>query len=546
MKVILENETIFKYYPQLETQIAQNPAEAVPKIREAVREFRRQHRADLMAEAYYYMAEAHFRMGDARKLISNALHGIGYVRQSTGAERLLPKLYNIAGIGYSAVGEYSVSQQYYMDGLQYATSMKDEGTKLSLENNIGSLLVQLGDCKEALQFASRAYTEALKLLYAPEFDSLTAKEKAEREEMFYATVLNMAGIAYHEEDYETSLRYLDQLSGLQNDTISRMYDNHVATVRAKVYLASGNTEAVAEIIDELHSDEGEEDRIGENSKLFEDFQEIAELLIKEGEKELAWSMLELMLEVCQAFDNAGRWATYYDLLARYYEEWGEEREFFIACVQYHKFSSKNMAEFQRSMLTGIKNQLEVNRSVQRQKLQAERAEELRLLSEIDELTNLLNRRSFNKLSQNYFTAAVDNRSSFGLIMLDVDFFKQYNDHYGHVAGDECLKMVSGILHESDGNGFLSSRYGGDEFIIIVRDCTDDEIRKHMEDILSKVRERKVEHCKSEVSDIVTVTMGAVNLIPQRQQTVMDIVQLADDALYEAKRRGKNQTYMAEQ
>ncbi len=544
MKVILENETIFKYYPQLETQIAQAPLEAILIIREAIRDFRRQHRGDLVAEAYYYMAEAHFRTGDARKLISNALHGIGYVRQSNGAERLLPKLYNIAGIGYSAVGEYSVSQQYYMDGLKYATTMKDEGTRLSIENNIGSLLVQLGDCKEALQFASRAYTQALKLMYDPDFDKLGPKEKAEREEMFYATVLNMAGIAYYEEDYETSLRYLDQLNGLQSDTINRMYDNHVATIKAKVYLASGNTEEVAKIIEELHSEESEEDRIGENSKLFEDFQEIAELLIKSGEKDLAWSMLELMLEVCQAFDNAGRWATYYDLLVQYYEEWGEEREFLIACVQYHKFGSKNVNEFQRSMLTGIKNQLEVNRSLQRQKQQAAKAEEMRLLSETDELTSLLNRRSFNKLSQNYFTVAVDSRTPFGLIMLDVDFFKQYNDHYGHVAGDECLKMVSGIIHESDGNGFLSSRYGGDEFIIIVRGQTDEEIKKHMDDIISQVRERKVEHCKSEVSEYVTVTLGAVNLIPQKQQTVMDIVQLADDALYEAKRSGKNRAYMA--
>ncbi len=544
MKVILENETIFKYYPQLEIQIAQNPNEAMPKIREAIREFRRQRRGDLVAEAYYYMAEAHFRTGDARKLISNALHGIGYVRQSNGAERLLPKLYNIAGIGYSSVGEYSVSQQYYMDGLKYATSMKDEGTRLSIENNIGSLLVQLGDCTEALQFASRAYTEALKLLYAPEFDSLTAKEKAEREEMFYATVLNMADIAYYEEDYETSLRYLDQLNGLQSDTINRMYDNHVATVRAKVYLASGKTDEVAKIIEELHSDEDEENRIGENSKLFEDFQEIAELLIKTGEKDLAWSMLELMLEVCQAFDNAGRWATYYDLLVKYYEEWGEEREFLIACVQYHKFASKNSAEFEHSMLVGIKNQLEVNRSLQRQKQQAEKAEEMRLLSETDELTKLLNRRSFNKLSQNYFTVAVDSRTPFGLIMLDVDYFKQYNDHYGHVAGDECLKMVSSIIHENDGNGYLSSRYGGDEFIIIVRGQSDEQVKKHMDDIISEVRSRNVEHCKSEVSNHVTVTLGAVNLIPQKQQTVMDIVQLADDALYEAKRSGKNRAYMA--
>lgn len=548
MELILGNETIFKYHPEIEDLIVQKPQEAMACLRDAIREFRRERRIDLVAEAYYYMAEAHFRVGDARKLISSALHGIGYVRQAPGAENLLPRLYNIVGVGYSALGEYAVSQQYYLDGLKYADSMKDESVFLSIENNIGSLLMQLGDCKEALQYASKAYTEALQRMYDPEFDNLSEKEKSEREEMFYAAVLNMAGIAYSEEDYDTSLRYLDQLESLQSDNIRRMYDNHVSTLKAKVYLAGGNIEVAAAIIGALCCAPTTEERIGENSELFEDFQEIADLFIKAGEKELAWAVLELMLEVCQALDNSGRWAAYYDLLVAYYKEWGEERDYLIACAQYHKFGAQRASEFNRSMLNGIKNQLEIERSLRRQKQQAERAEELRLLSETDELTQLLNRRSFNTLSQKYLTDAIDNRSNFGLIMLDVDFFKQYNDHYGHLAGDECLKMISEILKEGgddESKAFLPSRFGGDEFIIIVRNRTNEEVREYMERIVTEVRGRNVEHCKSLITNHVTVTLGAINCVPERRQTVMDVIQLADDALYEAKRGGKDRAYLAQ-
>lgn len=290
-------------------------------------------------------------------------------------------------------------------------------------------------------------------------------------------------------------------------------------------------------------EKAESDDAGNCTEIFDDCFEIGKMLLEKDEKEMTWGVLQILRRVCELLEKVNRWTVYYGLLAQYYAEWGEEKDYLYACAQYHNYGIENAIETTKSMLEGIKNRMEIEKNMALQKAQQEQAEEMRLLSETDELTSLLNRRSFNRLSQKYFDTAEDEAAKFGLVMMDIDYFKQYNDEYGHVAGDGCLKGIAQVLKDNESEGFLASRYGGDEFIIICRDRSDDEIVAYMNKILADVNKLALPHIKSPITDHVTVTLGGVNGTPKAEKhTVMDIVQMADDALYEAKAQGKNRAY----
>lgn len=543
METKKNEETIFQFYPELGVNDINEPLKALGILEKALKDFRKQGRNDMIAETYYYLAECNFRIGNARQVISNSMQAIAYIRQSMGKEKLLPKAYNMAGIGYSSAGEYTVCQQYYLDALKYAKNQKDERTELSILNNIGALFLQLGDYKEASKYVNKVYEKATSRRFASDFNDLPEKEQLDRSEMYFAAIMNLADMNYHEEDYDSCIRHIDSLEvALEGSTIPvnlPIYVNNLYTIRAKAYLGLDDVNSARDALESLFVRLKDEEALAETTELFEDYMELTHILLRDGEEELAWRVLEIMQRVCEVVENVSRWVSYYGQLAQYYAAYGSQENYLHACAQYHNYGLENENETRRSILLGLKNQIEVEKSIELKKIQFEQAEEMRLLSETDELTNLLNRRSFNRLSQTYYKAAAEELKTFGFVMLDIDFFKQYNDHYGHVAGDKCIKEISRILKESEVEGFLTSRYGGDEFIVIVRDHTDDEIREYMEKILKKVNEANIEHVMSPITDHVTVTLGGINGIPSKKQTLMDLVQMVDDALYEAKKQGKN-------
>ena len=171
---------------------------------------------------------------------------------------------------------------------------------------------------------------------------------------------------------------------------------------------------------------------------------------------------------------------------------------------------------------------------------AEANRTLKKLSSLDGLTGIANRRSFDEVLQKEWNRAIRNEISIGLIMLDIDFFKLYNDHYGHQGGDDCLKKVASSLTQSihRDTDFLA-RYGGEEFSAILPDTDIDGAAKVAEDMRLAIQNLKIEHAKSKVSDIVSISIGVAAFIPERESDPEILIAAADQALYKAKEEGRN-------
>ncbi len=190
----------------------------------------------------------------------------------------------------------------------------------------------------------------------------------------------------------------------------------------------------------------------------------------------------------------------------------------------------------------LKKEIEKRKRIQQELEKANT--KLRQLVNIDGLTNLANRRYFDVCLENEIKRSRRTNRYFSLILGDIDFFKLYNDHFGHLKGDECLKVVAGVIKNKSGRpGDLPARYGGEEFAIILPDTDIIGAKNVAESIRLGVQELKLPHPASPTADTVSISLGVASFPPADTAfTGKDIIHRADKALYKAKSLGRNRIF----
>ncbi|MBJ6752393.1 diguanylate cyclase [Geomonas anaerohicana] len=166
--------------------------------------------------------------------------------------------------------------------------------------------------------------------------------------------------------------------------------------------------------------------------------------------------------------------------------------------------------------------------------------ELRRLSISDPLTGLGNRRHFEVMLDQEWQRAVRSDSPIALIFLDIDFFKNFNDNYGHQAGDDCLKLVARELGRfARRPGDTAARYGGEEFVLLLSGIGLADAATIAKKCRKAVEALNVPHSHSPVAEVVTVSVGVAAMIPDFDADRQQLVEAADQALYRAKLKGRN-------
>jgi diguanylate cyclase (GGDEF)-like protein len=213
-----------------------------------------------------------------------------------------------------------------------------------------------------------------------------------------------------------------------------------------------------------------------------------------------------------------------------------------------KYAEKELQEAEASIRFLYEQEKRQSEELARQNIALEQAKlelqaanmELQRLASVDGLTQIPNRRCFDKKLELEWQLMEREKESLSLILCDIDFFKLYNDHYGHQGGDECLKKVAEILaSKAQRAGDLAARYGGEEFAVILSRTDVQGAKQVAEAIRSDLKAAAIFHAASKVSKFITLSMGIATTVPAAGLSIEELIGQADRALYRAKLEGRD-------
>ncbi len=211
----------------------------------------------------------------------------------------------------------------------------------------------------------------------------------------------------------------------------------------------------------------------------------------------------------------------------------------------HRTKNGKIRDIQVSSCAMPIGRMKFIQSIWRDITDIKRAQEtLRQLSYLDGLSGIANRRYFEEILQREWKRGARNSLPLSLLMADIDHFKAYNDTYGHLSGDDCLKQVAKVMDDTVRRpGDLVARYGGEEFAIILPDTNPEGAYVVAEMLRLEVERLCIKHSTSPVGDNITISLGAAATIPSKSTAPTTLISEADHALYLAKEEGRNRTRM---
>lgn len=472
-----------------------------------------------IAFANVYLMESSLALGESDNCdvyLSRAV----YLCRENGFDDLLLTICDLGGMYYLKLNDEQAALEYFLEGLKIARSLNDFGMSSKLNNNIGLAFGGRGGWSTAKHFFDKAYRE------------MRISLKNENDEMITSYVVNLSECYKEMGDIEKEKEALDILKGLP-----------VRDLYTKIRIACGWCSYYVMC----------EDR----KKAIEKLQEVLALGIQEYEntyfvQDVLVCIAENMLQI-KEYGWMGRVLTMLDQLGKdvplivqyriqrlriqYLKANAEENKLAEAYKQYHKIVEEmGIMDSQirgQSMLSRIQleQSLKDRESIKTEKKALENA------SQMDELTRVYNRRYLNKL----ISKAIQNNTldTIGIVMVDVDYFKQYNDTYGHFQGDKALKTVASILKNHTMEGIHAGRYGGDEFVAACINVSDEKVDSYVAAVYQGLKEANVVHAESKCSERLTISMGYCNIKAKNTEDVNHALQLADDALYKVKQAGRN-------
>ncbi|WP_353932156.1 diguanylate cyclase [Okeanomitos corallinicola TIOX110] len=203
-------------------------------------------------------------------------------------------------------------------------------------------------------------------------------------------------------------------------------------------------------------------------------------------------------------------------------------------IAHHCTSPRHWRELEINLLTQLATQVAIAIK------QSELYQQVQRQATIDGLTQISNRRRFDEYFQQVWQQMATRQTPLSIILCDIDFFKLYNDRYGHPAGDDCLRQVANAIHKAGNRpGDLVARYGGEEFVLVLPNTSATGAMQLAERIRAEVQALQIPHEKSGVNDHVTLSLGVASIIPAASFTPSCLIATADEALYQAKAQGRD-------
>lgn len=472
--------------------------------------------------AYEYQNEAlsiyaDNRMSEAISLIRNAIH----LFQKIGNEEAQAVALNFEGVLYSAMGNETSALDSYLQGLEIAIEKQYSYIAVRLYNNIGTRYQELGTNSKAIEYYRRAEME----LAHPQ-----CKRNVSYPNWALITYLNMCIAFTANGDYDLAQFYLDKTKGWFTEDNRKDYEFTVLITESRLKWLMGHHDEVRKNIDLLR--EGGLSSVSTTDYIPE-MRELCGLFEMMEEYDCWRKLVYAFEEYAKKQESLYYIITAHEMKMGYYKAVGDNEKYAQLCIEYVELDNKRKLENMKERSEAIDMKIELQEKEQARK----RAEQK---SNTDRLTKLGNRYKMEADCGEMIEDCRMFNQSIVIGIIDIDCFKEVNDTYGHICGDECLQKVADILASTLDDAGMAYRYGGDEFVILMSGCNVDIVRQFAQMVSKSVEACSIENINSTVKPILTLSQGyAIFNQLRKNDNFETLLKEADDTLYFVKAHGKD-------
>ena len=475
----------------------------------------------LLGFGYYFRAENNYVLNRTEDFLRNIMTALAYL-DASGQWELLTRAYNLMAITSLNRGNAPFAMDYYLTSLKYCQNygLYEMGTIINI--NIGMLYMNCGDYQQAARFFEAGLTLLQKY---PEYPGSN--------DLVFSANIGLANTCLMRHDLMAGRSYMDRAKkavnleeGPVNLLIFHCFEARIYQEEKKFTLRDDAIEKISGMMNMEFP----------LMDIFEDIFRYCELLLETEKYNELWVLLNKLETFTKQSGIHNLEKRILGLKIKYYKVVGENAGYLQAAGLYYEISE--MMEKENTYIIGkmlnIRSFLE--ESTRRQQEMREENEKLQHQSQTDALTGLANRFRLNQEAKKRFEEALTKQIAFGVEILDIDYFKQFNDNYGHQQGDACIQAVANQIRSLEEHpGVFAARYGGDEFVLIYTGYEKDEVEALMVELRDKIKGMGMEHRYSKAASVVTISQGACQGIPLKGDTASDFLHLADEMLYQIKK-----------
>jgi diguanylate cyclase (GGDEF)-like protein len=485
----------------------------------------------LLGFGHYYSGETYYCLNDGNRFIEEISQALSYLDKAEEWE-LMAKCYNFLGIWAVNRGNAPIALDYYLNGIGYCSQHHLDRMEAVMNINVGAMNIQCHRYIEAEGYIQKAYNYMKSAQDDPGYHGYM--------NIIY---LNMAKCLIRQKRMEEA-----------GEQLRRIYMDHWDYLEDSERLVVYTTEAL--YYHHLGKNDRRDQRIAQVQQVLnssvpildmaDDMFEYTMLLLEADKEEEFWKMIDMldpMIRNCAIINMQLQLTA---LKLRFYRRHGLNAEYLQEAGLYYEMSEIKEKETQ-DMIANILNLRKSLDSANRVRREMEvKNRILQEKSEIDPLTRLANRFRLREYAEELFDRSIRMKSSLVVEILDIDYFKEFNDNYGHQAGDECLSAVAdAICMETRKHNGFCARYGGDEFVLLYEGITQDQAFSYAAELKELITQKNLPHAFSKECSYVTVSQGLCWGEPTEGQQVRDYLHTADNMLYQVKSRCRNSYCMGE-
>lgn len=479
----------------------------------------------LMGLGHYYSGETYYGLNDGTHFFESMGKALSYLNEAQEWE-LVIHCYNYLGIAALNRGNIPIALDYYLQGLHYCDTYHFPELSILFYSNLGVLYLEAGRYGDAEESLQKAYNCI----------RMNPDNKDYHQDML-CVCANLARSNLQLGRYDSAREMLEQIYRDHWEYAETIDKISVCCVEILYYHKVGETDKRDVSIQML------DDIIPNNLAMLDIFSDLYScclVLLETDQDAIFWHIVNVLEPMVCNTKITNLHLKVISLKLKFYRRNDKKTEYLKAAGLYYELSElmENETRVMVDSMVSLRTNLEI---VNRARLRAEKEKEvLQQRSESDPLTKLANRFRLNEYSEQIYADAKKGEIPLTVEILDVDYFKEYNDNYGHQKGDYCLVKIAEIISAlaAENKGFCA-RYGGDEFVIIYTGFSYEQAVSLASELQKRVLDMALEHKYSKALPVVTVSQGLCWGVAQEENRMWDFLHTADDMLYRVKKFSRN-------